>query len=129
MLPLTIKIPNNDLFNNIDDVYSAMEIRNVSVRTNLEKCVKRCRNFIEECYRHGFYILNYCVERDNYFAVQYLLELKEVREKIEQTDEEGRTPLKLAVFNKNSTMAKLLIYNNAKITGDVLPSIFKLKDW
>ena len=126
---LRIKIPTNDITDYIAVICNGIETgQNVEAMQKFNEGLKK-KDFIDECYKMDFYILNYAVEMNNSVILYFFLQNNHLRTYIDTKDDSGKTPLKYAILNKNRTIVKMLLRNNAKLTYNSMQELEDMNIW
>jgi ankyrin repeat protein len=126
---LRIKIPTNDITDYIALICNGIETgQNVEVMQKFNEGLKK-KDFIDECYKMDFYILNYAVEMNNSVILYFFLQNNHLRTYIDTKDDKGKTPLKYAIHNKNRTIVKMLLRNNAKLSYNSMQELEDMNIW
>ena len=129
MSNLRIKIPKNKT-DKVLDFYNMLENPNsndVEIGTFLFLYFAKKEAFLKECYDYEYYILNYAIKMNNAYAVYILLNECDCSDWLETPDENDKTPLQLAIDNRNKQIITYLINKGAKMTVKTLGKLIDLK--
>lgn len=116
MANLTIRIPKNNLVEYIDQLHDMIERGSPQIDYYIRCRIIEDDQFLHDCYAANCCILNFAVSIGKASTIRELLEVKELHEYLETKDENGKTPMEIAIAKKYSTIALLLMGQGAKMS-------------
>ena len=129
MVPLRIKIPK-DKFDKVLDLYSLLESDTPNLQIGVFLYMHFTnKSFVDDCYSSNFYLLNYAVQTNNLYAVRVLIKTCYCADMIETEDENKKTPLAIAVENKNEKIIEYLLRKGAVTNLQMVSALMRLNIW
>jgi len=129
MVNLTIRIPKNNLVEYIDQLYDMIERGSPQIGNYIRCRLVENDQFLEDCYAANCYILNFAAFMGKASTIRDLLEVQELHEYLETKDENGKTPMEVAIAKKYSTIALLLMGQGAKMSMESVRTIVSGSFW